>query len=240
MPAYTHRVINQPKWDQVNRLVGPDPDRYQDLDDTFCRPSGIMGRVSPSQPVGPNAVHDEVVAAGLPVLLWEPSEAFRGTGVSIQADADDPEVWIGWVTSDALRNAATKALRRGLPARRLGGASRPPTFFDVKDAMLAAIAEILVAAGFRVEKDADDMRPSELLVLGRQPGPSLRGPVIPPLAGSSLPQTTSCRARPAACADVWRQMSHLLSVDEVHGHGVAGVAAECRHGPRLPRHVGHH
>jgi len=128
--------------------------------------------VSPSQPVGPNAVadavRDEVVAAGLPALLWEPSGAFRGTGVSIQADADHPEVWIGWATSDALRNAASRMLQAG--AYQPDGSEVHPALrhsSTVKDAMLAAIAEILVAAGFRVEKDADDMRPSELLVLGR-------------------------------------------------------------------------
>lgn len=148
-----------------------------------------MRRVSPSQPVGPNAladaVRDELLAAGLPVLPWEPSEV-RGTGVSILADADDPEVWIGWVASETLRNAAVAALRAG--AYRPDGSEVHPALRHssaVSSAMLAAIAEILVAVGFRVETDADDMRPSELLVRGRQAGPSWRDPVVPPLAGSS-------------------------------------------------------
>ncbi|WP_157745836.1 hypothetical protein [Micromonospora purpureochromogenes] len=145
--------------------------------------------MSSSQPVGPNAladaVRDELVAAGLPVLPWEPSEV-RGTGVSILADADDPEVWIGWVESEAMRNAAITALQAG--AYRPGGSEVHPALrhsSTVTSAMLAAIAEILVAVGFHVETDADDMRPSELLVRGRQPGPSWRDPAVPPLAGSS-------------------------------------------------------
>lgn len=125
------------------------------------------------------------MAAGLPVLPWEPSDA-RGTGVSIHAGPDEPEVWIGWVKSEALRNAAVAALQAG--AYRPDGSEAHPALRHssiVQETMLAAIAKILVAAGFRVETDADDMRPNELLVLERQPGPSWRDPVVPPLAGTS-------------------------------------------------------
>ena len=148
-----------------------------------------MRSVNLSQPDGPNAladaVRDELTAAGLPVLPWEPSDA-RGAGVSILAGPDEPEVWIGWVQSEALSNAAVAALQAG--AYRPDDSQVHPALRHssiVEEALLAAIAKILVAAGFRVETDADDMRPNELLVLERQLGPSWRDPVLPPLAGTS-------------------------------------------------------
>ncbi|KKJ97522.1 hypothetical protein LQ51_24955 [Micromonospora sp. HK10] len=82
-----------------------------------------MRSMAVSQPAAPSAlaeaVRQELIAAGLPVLPWQPREAFPGTE----------------------------------------------------------------ATGYRVERDADDYRPGELLVLEQQSGPTWRDPVGPPLAG---------------------------------------------------------
>ncbi|MFI7431673.1 hypothetical protein ACIBPB_32320 [Micromonospora sp. NPDC049836] len=132
-----------------------------------------------------SAVRDELTAAGLPVLPAEPAEV-PGSGASIQADADDLGVWVRWLSSDALRDAASRALQAG--AYRPDGSEVHPALRHasvVTDAMLTALAQILQAAGFQVQTDADDMRAGELLVLGRQSGPTWRDPVTPPLAGSS-------------------------------------------------------
>ncbi|MFD6636111.1 hypothetical protein ACFWDN_09840 [Micromonospora chalcea] len=141
-----------------------------------------------SQPTAPNAlaeaVRQELIAAGLPVLPWQPREALHSTGVSIEGSEHDPGVWIDWVVSGVLRDAALRALEAG--AYRRGGSEMHPAIrhsSTVKFAMMAAIAEILEAAGYRVERDADDYRPGELLVLEQQSGPTWRDPIGPPLAG---------------------------------------------------------
>lgn len=106
--------------------------------------------------------------------------------MSILADADDPEVWIGWVESNALRDAAITALQAG--AFRHDGSEIHPALkhsATVTSAICTAMAEILASAGFQVVMDADDMRPSEVLVRGRHAGPSWRDPVVSPLAGSA-------------------------------------------------------
>lgn len=144
----------------------------------------MRGMAAP-QPAAPNAlaeaVRQELFAAGLHVL---PREAFPSTGVSVEGNDDEPGVWIAWMVSDALGDAAVRALQAG--AYRRDGSEMHPAIRHssvVKLAMTAAIAEILEAAGFRVERDADDYRPGELLVLDRQSGPTWRDPVGPPLAG---------------------------------------------------------
>ncbi|MEH1102473.1 hypothetical protein [Micromonospora sp. CPCC 205561] len=142
-----------------------------------------------SQPPAPDAlaeaVRQELIAAGLPVLPRQPREASHCTGVSVEGSEHGPGVWIGWVVSDVLREAALMALEAG--AYRHGGSETHPAIrhsSTVRFAMTAAIAEILEAAGYRVERDADDYRPGGLLVLEQRSGPTWRDPVGPPLAGS--------------------------------------------------------
>ncbi|WP_446214198.1 hypothetical protein [Micromonospora sp. IBSANI012] len=145
--------------------------------------------MSVSPPGAPNAlaeaVRDELVAAGLPVLPWQPWDDFPpGTGVVIHAHADDPGAWIGWKESSALHYAVLAAMEAG--AWSPDGSEMHPAIrhaSTVTDAMLAAIAQILTSVGFRVVLDADDLQPDLMLVRERQPGPSWRDPAGPPLPG---------------------------------------------------------
>ncbi|MEU4770491.1 hypothetical protein [Micromonospora sp. NPDC023644] len=143
-----------------------------------------------SRPVAPDALADavrgELVAAGLPVLPREAHEGVPGGGASVgHGPEDDPGVWVGWVVGDVLRDRALRALEVG--AYRHDGSEFHPTMrhrWAVGEAMAAAMAEVLRSAGYRVERNADDLRPGALLVRDRLPGPTWREPAAPPLAGS--------------------------------------------------------
>jgi hypothetical protein len=131
-----------------------------------------------------DAVSDELVAAGLPVLPREyRREGTSASGVSIYVDDG---VWVGWHISGALRDASSKAFRTG--AWRPDGSEIHPAMrhsSTVQCALNDAMAAILTALGYHVRMDANDMDPGHFLVSQRQPGPTWREPVIPPLAGAS-------------------------------------------------------
>ncbi|MGC4787443.1 hypothetical protein ACLQ22_06315 [Micromonospora sp. DT178] len=134
-----------------------------------------------------DAVRGELVAAGLSVLPRDAHQDGPGGGASVfHGCGDDPGVWVGWVVGDVLRDKAVRALEAG--AYRHDGSEFHPAMrhhWAVREAMAAAMAQVLGSAGFRVERNADDLQPGALLVRDRLPGPTWRDPVMPPLAGSA-------------------------------------------------------
>jgi hypothetical protein len=132
----------------------------------------------------PDAVREELVAAGLPVVPPEREDRSVG-GASVIDDSDNSGVWVDWIVSGALSEASVRAMAAG--AWRRDGSSIHPAIRHsgtVKFTMRDAMAAILTEAGFDVGLDADDLQPATLLVRSRRPGPTWRSPAGP-LAGAS-------------------------------------------------------
>lgn len=132
----------------------------------------------------PDAVREELVAAGLPVVQPEREDRSVG-GASVIDDSDNSGVWVDWIVSGALSDASVRAMAAG--AWQRDGSSMHPAIRHsgtVKFTMRDAMAAILTEAGFDVGLDADDLQPATLLVRSRRPGPTWRSPAGP-LAGAS-------------------------------------------------------
>ncbi|WP_328473990.1 hypothetical protein OHA21_13980 [Actinoplanes sp. NBC_00393] len=101
-------------------------------------------------------IREDLGAAGLPVLPVEYS-SMTSAGATVQPD--DSGVVVGWRVHYALMTVGMheySRLQRGGPGARFHGA--------VSDAMRDAMAEILTAAGYTLEKDYNDYAPYDLLV----------------------------------------------------------------------------
>jgi hypothetical protein len=105
-------------------------------------------------------VHDDLVAAGLPVSTGEdPGRAGAVVGVDPFAD-DSGGVWVFWKTHPTLSDAAADAVQQGRlddPAIQRSGA--------VKQVMQAALLALLGGAGYQVEDPGHEYRPLQLRVV---------------------------------------------------------------------------
>ncbi|HEX6684735.1 MAG TPA: hypothetical protein VF062_18165 [Candidatus Limnocylindrales bacterium] len=133
------------------------------------------------------AVRDELVAAGLPVLPLgsggrghDDDDRHAAGGLSIYEAETDQVLWVGWATSEALRDAAVNAMEVG--AYRADGSEMHPAIRHsgtVQFAIAKAVATILESAGYRVEEDFDDLQPGVIQVRRGEPGPTWRDPATP-------------------------------------------------------------
>jgi hypothetical protein len=105
-------------------------------------------------------VHDELVAAGLPVRV---DGGVKDAGAVVEVDpfADDSGgVWVHWQAHPSLSDAAAGAVQRGHlddPAIQRSGA--------VKQVMQAALLALLGGAGYQVEDPGHEYRPFQLRVV---------------------------------------------------------------------------
>lgn len=113
------------------------------------------------------AVRDDLYAVGLPVVP-EGAHSSVTAGARVSVDPFDDEgggVFVHWDVPYVLSVAGMDALFEGRigddPSMRLGA--------EASRIMQDAIAEILTAAGYDVEKDANDMSPFRSQVLRRRP-----------------------------------------------------------------------
>jgi hypothetical protein len=105
-------------------------------------------------------VHDELVAAGLPMtLFWGVKDA--GAVVEVDPVADDSGgVWVSWQVHPRLSDAAADAVHQGRlddPAIQRSGA--------VKQVMQTALLALLGGAGYQVEDPGHEYRPFQLRVV---------------------------------------------------------------------------
>ncbi|WP_166028031.1 hypothetical protein [Streptomyces chilikensis] len=111
-------------------------------------------------------VRDELAAAGLPVVAPGLDPVLAGGAVVDVDHGDDAGggVFLDWRTSPRLRNCVTRAIRLKQldePVLRHSGA--------VEAAMMRAMAQVLVSAGFSVEDARDEYRPQQVRVLSGPP-----------------------------------------------------------------------
>jgi hypothetical protein len=115
-------------------------------------------------------VREDLLAAGLPVAASN-SEFAPGAYVYVDnlTDEDGGGVWVDWNEHFVPRWAGMHAVNEGReddPVFTFAGA--------VADIMEEALFQILTAAGYTVEKDANDMAPYHLRVTGRAERPGWR------------------------------------------------------------------
>ena len=113
-------------------------------------------------------VHNELAAAGLPVLAPGLNPVLAGgADVTVDNGADTAGgVYLGWSASPRLGECTSRALRL-----RLLGDPLLRHSSQIAAAMMQAMATILTSAGFTVEDANDEYRPYQLRVVeGPAPG----------------------------------------------------------------------